>query len=179
MANTLDSLIAKQDITELIYLYMRGLDRWDADLMRSLFHEDAWCEYGFMNSGAHAFIDYCMEALASHAANHHFVGNILIDVEGNEAFGEVYFNAYHKIGGDAGFDDMIVAGRYLDRYERREGVWKFAYRSEVVDWSHSAASNDPYFQLVAGGLVGSRRDDAVYDRAARYKRLENVQAAFE
>ena len=172
MTNSVDSLIAKQDITELIYLYMRGLDRWDGELMRSLFHDDAWCEYGFMNGGAHAFIDYCMGALATHEANHHFVGNILIDVEGDEAFGEVYFNAYHKIGGEDGFEDVIIAGRYLDRYERREEVWKFAYRSERVDWSHTAPCNDPYFQLVPDGLVGSRRDDAVFDRAARYKRLE-------
>lgn len=170
MANTLDSLIAKQDISELIYLYMRGLDRWDGELMRSLFHDDAWCEYGFMNCAAPAFIDYCMEALATHRTNHHFVGNILIDLAGDEAFGEVYFNAYHKISTEDGFQDLVIAGRYLDRYERREGVWKFAYRSERVDWSHTAPSHDPYFQLAPDGLVGGRRDDAVYDRAARYKR---------
>ena len=175
MSNTLESLIAKQDITELIYLYMRGLDRWDAELLHSLFHQDAWCEYGFMNGGAGAFIDYCMEALAGHEANHHFVGNILIDVDGDEAFGEVYFNAYHKIRGDEGFEDMIIAGRYLDRYQRRQGQWKFAYRSELVDWSHSAPTCDPYFELVPDGLVGRRRDDAVFQRSARYKRLETPQ----
>ncbi|MCB1706049.1 MAG: nuclear transport factor 2 family protein [Halioglobus sp.] len=170
MANTLDTLIAKQDITELVYLYMRALDRWDEPLMRSLFHDDAWCEYGFINCGANNFVDYCMQALASHQANHHFVGNILIDVAGDEAFGEVYFNAYHKVAGEGGFEDIIIAGRYLDRYERRDGEWKFAYRSERVDWSHSRPCNDPYFQLAPDGLVGSRRDDAVFDRALRYKR---------
>ena len=111
-----------------------------------------------------------MGALATHAANHHFVGNILVDLDGDEAFGEVYFSAYHKIGGENGFDDVIIAGRYLDRYERRGGVWKFAYRSERVDWSRTGPCNDPYFQLAPEGLVGARRDDAVYDRAARYKR---------
>ncbi len=170
MTNTLDTLIAKQDITELVYLYMRALDRWDDQLMRSLFHDDAWCEYGFINCGANAFIDYCMAALATHEANHHFVGNILIEVEGDEAFGEVYFNAYHKVAGEASFEDVIIAGRYLDRYQRREGQWKFAYRSERVDWSHTRPCNDPYFQLAPDGLSGARRDDAVFDRAARYKR---------
>ena len=170
MNNNLDSLIAKQDISELVYRYMRGLDRWDRDLLISLFHDDAWCEYGFFNGGAVQFIDYALEALSTHAANQHFVGNILIDLQGDEAFGEVYFNAYHKMSAEEGHDDMIIAGRYLDRYQRRDGVWKFAYRSERVDWSHSAPSADPYFQLVPEGLVGSRRDDAVYDLAARQQR---------
>ena len=52
MNNNLDRLIAKQDISELVYRYMRGLDRWDRDLLISLFHDDAWCEYGFFNGGA-------------------------------------------------------------------------------------------------------------------------------
>ena len=174
MANTLDSLIAKQDITELIYLYMRGLDRWDSELLHSLFTDDAWCEYGFMNGNAPDFIEFAIGALAAHEANQHFVGNILIDVEGDEAFGEVYFNAYHKVPGETGFDDVIIAGRYLDRYERRNGEWKFAYRSEWVDWSNTATTNDPYFEMAPDGLVSGRKDDAVYDRARRYRPADAV-----
>ena len=77
MTNTIESLVAKQDITELIYLYMRGLDRWDDVLLRSLFTADAWCEYGFMNGSANAFIDFALGALKDHTANQHMVGNIL------------------------------------------------------------------------------------------------------
>jgi hypothetical protein len=62
---------------------------------------------------------------------------------------------------------MIIAGRYLDRYERREDVWKFAYRSEIVDWSRSQPTNDPYFDLAPDCLRGSRADDAVYQRDKR------------
>lgn len=170
MNNTIESVVAKQDITELIYLYMRGLDRWDDALLRSLFTTDAWCEYGFMNGRADAFIDFALGALKDHTANQHMVGNILIDIEGHEAFGEVYFNAYHKVETDNGFEDIIIAGRYLDRYERLDDGWKFAYRSELVDWSHSRPTNDPYFELAPDSLLGSRRDDAVYDRAGRYKK---------
>ena len=32
----------------------------------------------------------------------------------DEAFGEVYFRAYHKVEGPDGFEDLIIAGRYLD-----------------------------------------------------------------
>jgi len=169
-SNTIETLIAKQDITELIYKYMRGLDRWDQALLDSLFTEDAWCEYGFINTSAKEFISFAIDALKEHQANQHMVGNILIDIKGNEAFGEVYFNAYHKIKTENGFEDMIIAGRYLDRYEKNNGIWKFAYRSELVDWSHSRPTNEPYFELVPDSLLGSRQDDALYDRKSRYKK---------
>ncbi len=169
MANDLESLIAKQEITELVYRYMRGLDRFDEALLRSLFTDDAWCEYGFMNGDAADFISFALGALAGHSANQHFVGNILIDLEGDEAFGEVYFNAYHKVPAEEGYSDLIVAGRYLDRYERSGGAWKFAYRAEWVDWSSTAPCSDSYFELVPDGLIGRRKDDALYDRARRYR----------
>jgi hypothetical protein len=169
MDKKIETLLAKQEIYELSCRYMRGLDRLDRDLLLSVFHEDGWCEYGISNCPPDEFIKFAVNALQGHEANQHMIGNVLIEVEGDEAFGEVYFNAYHKIRGESGFDDVIIAGRYLDRYEKRNGEWKFSYRSERVDWSRSEPTNDPYFDLAPDGLRGSRQDDAVYDRSARRK----------
>ena len=169
MSERIEEYLAKQEIYELCCRYMRGLDRLDEDLLLSVFFEDAWCDYGFTSGPAPEFASYCVEALQAHAANHHMIGNVLIDIEGDEAFGEVYFNAYHKVPGDEGFEDVIIAGRYLDRYERRDGSWKFAYRSERVDFSHTRPTRDPYFDLAPDCLRGGRLDDAVYDRRRRYR----------
>ncbi len=165
----LQLLLDKQACAELACRYSRGLDRLDAELLLSVFWEDAWCEYGVYDGDAAGFVSFAMGALESHAANHHMVGNTLVEVEGNEAFGEVYFNAYHKVPVESGFDDLLIAGRYLDRYEKRDGQWKIAYRSEHNDWSHTRPCNDPYFDRAPQGLRGSRRDDPVYDRARRYR----------
>lgn len=170
MDQALQNLLAKQAIYELSCIYMRGLDRTDADLLESVFFPDAYCEYGFINGSASVFIDYAVNALKGHHANQHMIGNTLIDVQGQEAFGEVYFNAYHKVKVEDAFEDILIAGRYLDRYELRNGEWKIAYRSERVDWSHSRPTNDPYFELAPDSLFGSRRDDAVYDTEARRKK---------
>jgi hypothetical protein len=169
MDQSLEDLLAKQAIYELSCTYMRGLDRTDADLLHSVFFDDAYCEYGFINGDPAVFIEFAINALKEHKANQHMIGNVLIDIEGDEAFGEVYFNAYHKVPTESGFDDVVIAGRYLDRYLKREGVWKMAYRSERVDWSRTEPSNDPYFQLAPDSLLGGRLDDAVYDREARRK----------
>jgi hypothetical protein len=167
--NQLAVLLAKQEIQELSCKYSRGLDRLDAQLLQSVFCDDAFCEYGFYNGSPDKFIEFALTALGDHAANHHMLGNILIEVEGDEAFGEVYFNAYHKVPSESGCEDVIIAGRYLDRYVKRDGVWKIAYRSERNDWSRSQPTNDLYFEQAVDGLRGSRQDDAVYDKARRRK----------
>jgi hypothetical protein len=169
MNDRLETLLAKQDIYELACTYSRGLDRLDVKLLLSVFFEDGWCEYGFSNCSPREFVDFAITALQGHEANQHMIGNVLIEVDGNEAFGEVYFQAYHKVKTDTGFDDIIIAGRYLDRYEKRNDVWKMAYRSERVDWSRTEPSRDSYFELAPDGLRGGRQDDAVYQRDNRRK----------
>ncbi len=134
MNTAIEELLAKQEIYELVAKYMRGLDRLDADLLRSVFYEDGWCEYGICDAAPFEFVEFAMGALGDHEANQHMIGNVLIEIDGDQAFGEVYFNAYHKVKSDTGFDDVTIAGRYIDRYEKRDGVWKIAYRSERADW---------------------------------------------
>ncbi len=167
MNDRVAELLHKQEIYELSCRYMRGLDRHDEELLLSTFFEDGWCDYGFIRGTPREFITFAINALKDHEANQHMIGNVLIDIDGDEAFGEVYFNAYHKVKGENGFEDVIIAGRYLDRYARRGGVWKFAYRSEIVDWSRTQPTSDSYFDMAPDSLRGGRRDDAVYDRDNR------------
>lgn len=170
MSDRVEALLDKQEIYELSCQYMRGLDRLDEKLLLSVFFDDGWCDYGFTEGTPAEFIRFAISALKEHAANQHMIGNVLIDLDGDVAYGEVYFNAYHKVMGESGFEDVIIAGRYLDRYEKREGVWKFAYRSERVDWSRTQPTSDSYFELAPDCLRGGRQDDAVYDRENRRRK---------
>ena len=143
----------KQDIYELSCKYARGLDRLDSKLFRSVFFDDAYCEYGFFNGNPDEFTKFCMSALNNHESNHHMIGNVLIEIEGEEAFGEVYFNAFHKVKNDKGaLDDLIIAGRYIDKYQKRRGQWKIIYRSEAIDWSRTHPSKDFYFDTVTDSI---------------------------
>ncbi|MFK8020550.1 MAG: nuclear transport factor 2 family protein [Pseudomonadales bacterium] len=169
MSTAVEDLISKQEIYELSAKYMRGLDRLDSDLLHDVFFDDGWCEYGICNASPHEFIEFAITALTEHEANQHMIGNVLIELDGDQAFGEVYFNAFHKVKDDSGFQDLIIAGRYIDRYERRNGVWKIAYRSEVADWSRSGSSCDDFFVQAPQSLRGGRLDDAVYQRDHRHK----------
>ncbi|MDA0827716.1 MAG: nuclear transport factor 2 family protein [Proteobacteria bacterium] len=163
----LQNLADQQEIYALSCHYMRGLDRLDRTLLHSVFSADAYCEYGFINGTPEVFIDYAITALEGHIANHHMIGNHLIEFEGEEAFGEIYFNAYHKVPDASGPLDIVIAGRYLDRYVKINGEWKMAYRSERVDWSRTQPTQDPYFAGAPLSLLGERSTDAVYRRDNR------------
>ena len=117
----------KLEIMDLSSNYMRGLDRLDGDLERSVFWDAAFCSYGIYEGGPNEFVDYCQTALATHASNHHFIGQINIDLEGDEAYGEVYYQAFHRVKNEAHEDrDLFISGRYVDRFERRAGIWKIS-----------------------------------------------------
>jgi ketosteroid isomerase-like protein len=64
----------------------------------------------------------------------------LRDLYHDDAEGEIYTIATHTVGAGDRDVDVIVGGRYLDKYEKRSGTWKFTVRQIVTDWAHV---NDP------------------------------------
>jgi hypothetical protein len=165
MDAALGALAAKQEIAELSATYMRGLDRLDAARLASVFHPDATVNYGFFAGSAQAFVGFAMNALGGHRANHHMLGQISIELDGERASGEVYFQAFHRVVENGAEQDLFIAGRYLDRYERRDGVWKIAFRGEVNDWTRSEPAADAFFDATPSALRGARKpDDYSYAR---------------
>lgn len=155
-------------IIDLAALYMRGLDRLDGDLLAAQFWDDARLEYGIFSGGPAEFATFCMAALQDHDANQHMLGQHLIDFAApGEAFGEVYYQAYHRTTDDTGAKrDLFIAGRYVDRYERRGGIWKIAYRSELVDWLRDEPACDAML-AAAPFIIGARKPaDPLYHRSA-------------
>ena len=137
----------RQEIADLSGTYMRGLDRLDREALASVFHDDAYMDYGFFRGGVDDFAGMCMRALESHLSNHHMLGQINIEFDGEDvAFGEVYFQAFHRIVRDGAELDLFISGRYVDRYERRDDAWKISYRSEVNDWAREDPATDSYFE---------------------------------
>ena len=43
MEKKLEQIISKSEIYDLVCKYMRGLDRLDQNIFRSVFHDDAYC----------------------------------------------------------------------------------------------------------------------------------------
>ena len=139
-------LVARDDIYQLACSYMRAQDRLDATLHRSVFWDDAYLDYGFYIGGPDGFVEMAQNALKKYSSCQHLIGQVQIEVEGDRAYGEVYYQAFHQGVDEKGTGiDRVIAGRYIDRYECRGGIWKFAYRSELCDWARQDVSLDDFF----------------------------------
>jgi hypothetical protein len=166
-AQRFDELLSWHEIYRLLCDYMRGQDRLLPALHRSVFHDDATTDYGAFKGGPDAFVTFSQDILRSHHANHHMIGQVDIQFDGDVAFGEVYFQAFHRVADEGGAEhDFWVSGRYIDRYERRTANWKIAHRSELVDWLRSEPAGDAMLRRQAWPFGRRAPDDLSCDRAA-------------
>lgn len=145
--------------------YCRGIDRCDEELVRSVFHADAWVDYGTFKGNGWEFAGEVMLLLQKYwRATMHFIGTELVDVQGDLAYSEAYFVAYHRLEREGKDCDEVVAGRYIDRFERRQGAWKIASRVVVIDWSRVDPVQEPW-PAAARFTQGCRsREDLAYRR---------------
>lgn len=140
----IDRLVARADIQDLLWRYCRGIDRCDAELVRSVYHPGATDNHGIFDGDADEFADMVVPMLAkAYRCTQHQLSNMLIEVgiEDNpdRARAETYFTAYHRehdAPDDGGEPRMVVfGGRYLDELERRDGRWGIVARVVAHDWS--------------------------------------------
>jgi hypothetical protein len=129
-------MLDKQEIHDALMRYCRGVDRCDADLIRSAFHSDAIDDHGTHRGPASEFVDLIVDGVQKVASmSMHFIGNVLIEVEDDLAYSEAYFVSYLTQTRDGTEYTRSRGGRYVDRFERRNGEWKIALRVVVDDWS--------------------------------------------
>lgn len=185
----LQALLDKQACAEVMITYCRAIDHMDEALLRSVFHPDSQHHHGFEgpssdpNATGGDFVAYALGVLATHTHSHHQLGNILIELEpdGVTAFTEAYFTAYHRMRarGDPkaatnAYDtqmDFLVGGRYMDRMEKRDGVWKIACRVGMTDWTRiEPPASQGYFATPQDYRSRQSREDMVYHRRERLVR---------
>lgn len=158
----IDELLAKEALRDLAMRYSRAIDRRDMELLRSVYHADAVDEHGTVFKGTvDEFIAAQSTLMADFEITAHHIANMSYRIDGDRADGELYFTAYHRTRGEAP-QNIIVHGRYLDNYERRQGVWKIANR--WLAWDSfivlDAAAELP--QLRALGAGAGTVDDLSY-----------------
>jgi hypothetical protein len=136
MDRRLTELLDKQAITEGLYRYCRSMDRMDKDLFRRTFHPDMTAQYlpGQMIRSAEEFMDWMWGYHRGYHNHSHQVSNILIEVSGDEAGSESYVHArLTRRLPDGRFELTTVMGRYVDRWQKRNGEWKIANRRYLHD----------------------------------------------
>lgn len=169
----LQDLLDRTEILDCIHRYTRGMDRLDRELVRSAFHDDAIDDHGGGYVGPiEGFLDWAFEYHASQVRHQHYVSNHSVELSGSEAHSETY---YLFVGTDksSGAPLFISGGRYIDRFEKREGNWGIVERNCLVEWMTNWPSDLPDEAvefLKLHGTVSRDSSDTSYERPLQIDR---------
>jgi SnoaL-like domain len=162
----LKDLTDRQEILDCIVRTSRGNDRFDADWIAGSYHPDGIHELGRKQISGTQYAEHANEAHGRICeANLHNVTMHACEIDGNVAHAESYVIGLFL---DKGCEtSRILAGRYIDRLERRDGRWKIVVRRATVEIPLEGRAILPNRKTVHGSgyLKGSRdRTDPAYQR---------------
>jgi SnoaL-like domain len=129
----LQALLDREAIRDCLHRYCRGIDRVDEAALRCAYWEDATDCHGAWNGSAAGFIDQALARLRLGGRRVHQLTHIAIELNGDLAGVESSFLAL-QIAAAQPLLQTFLAGRYVDRFERRQGEWRIAARTVVYDW---------------------------------------------
>jgi hypothetical protein len=187
---TLPSLIVAEEtgkITAVMHRYCRAMDRIDAKLGYSVWHDDGTADYGpFFKGSGRDFIDWVCNFHRTLISQFHQVTNILIDVMGEHATSESYVTAAllfqngHKISSsqdaeavgtshvseifvkrttDATHDDTTSVQRLVTARGRYLDRWSLRHGCWAIDHRHCIL-DFASAQAVYDATLGSGKRDA-------------------
>ncbi len=164
---TLDYVKSRMDIHDCVARYTRGMDRLDRASALSAFHEDAVLEYGVFVGSPAEFFDYFEKLHRSHhKSTNHNICNHVCEIDGDTAHTETYFAVANN--NVSGAPCSLAGGRYVDRFERRNGRWAIATRVCVGEWDATPGGNALAETLIAKFReiisISRDRDDVSYQR---------------
>ncbi|MEZ5816405.1 MAG: nuclear transport factor 2 family protein [Hyphomicrobiaceae bacterium] len=154
MSDALQRLIDKDQIRDLMARYARGVDRADWKAVRDTYHHDAFDDHGDYKGGLDGFIEFAKSRTGGASQVMHFLGECLIEFASPDvAIAETYFFTAHTLGSEAqrqygatgkgGPVQISQFGRYADRVERRDGVWRIAHRIVIFEATRLALDEVP------------------------------------
>jgi hypothetical protein len=177
---TADRLADRAQIQDTIFRYCRGIDRQDYEAVRATYHPDATDWHGPYKGGIDGLIEWMKERHKSVPFSMHSVTNMLIEFSGPDlAVVETYFTLSQfypaeskatlaqlsggKEGKPGAAYHLVMFGRYVDRFERRSGVWRVSKRVGTYDSSMMLEQMPGASVAGEGWSVGLRsKEDPLY-----------------
>ena len=153
----LQEMLDEFALRKLVHAYCRAVDRGDFAKLRNLYHEDAVDAHGEFSTGS---VDEFLGTLAASRPHiqsmQHNITTVNFAIDGDRAEGEIYTIAIHTFGSGDRDVDVIVGGRYLDKYEKRQDIWKITERTIVTDWAqvNDPSTSDLSHPITRGTLIG-------------------------
>jgi len=131
----LQALIDRQEILDVMHQYVLGCDRNDQARIEDVYHPEAQDNHGQYKGPGKAFAKQVCDGNAERDSMSHHLGQSTINIKGDSAGAETYYQAtIARMEGDVRYLDMM-GGRYVDKFERRDGQWRILDRVCTCEWS--------------------------------------------
>lgn len=153
----------RQDIYDCLMRYCHGIDRLDREMLESVYHPDAVDDHGGYGGPASGFIDWALDLhIKNQHRTHHSISNHYCELDGDVAHVETYwaFSAVNK----APPHHTQLTGRYVDRFERRDGRWAIAARVCLVDTTNEVIDPEGKLGDMRNMPTARNRSDPSYMR---------------
>ena len=174
-------LLDRQDILDCLVRFSRGMDRFDKSLFLSAFHSDAIIAAGEFVGSPFKLYEWARKLHErGQSATHHNLLNHSCDIDGDTAHTETY---YLFVGRNRDASNWMAGGRYIDRLEKRKGLWKIALRTNAIEWSGMVPTLPIPFAEVAdaqlNGVAARSSKDISYRRPLVNRRELHIPAVPE
>jgi hypothetical protein len=156
---------ARLQIHDALMRLCRGADRRDRALIVSAFHPDAHAVYGSFSGSREELAGWLAGGEDGGVQSSvHFLGNELTWFTGETAWCESYYMLKERSVVHGQPCDLTIIGRYLDRFEERDGEWRIVSRRVVIDQDRVDPVGDQWDDPMKAALIkGVRsRADASY-----------------
>jgi hypothetical protein len=162
----LEGLADRQEISDCLTRFSRGIDRFDREVFLSAFHPDATVAAGDFVGGPTELYDWARSMHEQgQIATQHLLLNHTCEIDDDVAHTETYYLFAARNRDES---NWLAGGRYLDRLERRAREWRIALRTNVIEWSGSLPTMPIPFaevaDVAANGLSARDRTDPSYTR---------------
>lgn len=151
-------------LEQLLTAFGYAVDRRDYDTIRRLYHPGAIDDHGGYHGDVEGLVAWFQTIQDGVSSSAHTLSDLMFAREGDVAESQARGTTFLSLKGEAAVNVMVV-GRHFDRYERRDGVWKFVHRSLCVDWVQQFQVPAGALDLAAGADLGRMGpDDPFYTR---------------
>lgn len=156
---TIQEISDRMQIHDVLLRFNRGLDRLDAEMVASVYHDDAIDHHGPFEELGKTLAPKLVDLVRSHVnVGLHCVSNVSIDLDGDVAHVESYTTTFTQ-DKDVNTD---IGARCVDRFERRNGEWKIADRIMILEYVRTLPVGEPHPMLGMFARGARDRSDPSY-----------------
>ena len=128
----MDDLLAERDIARALTRIARAMDERDWAALDELVWPDATADLGMGPiAGRAEIVAFIRTFLDACGPTQHLLGNLLIDVAGDDATSRCYVSDMHKGQGEKSRLSFSTLGDYHDTWRRVDGHWRLSHRTKL------------------------------------------------